>query len=242
MTDALSPLAATQAVIWGGLLIGLVLGAAAQASRFCTMGALTDWFSYGGTARLTMWILAVGVAATGSMALVSAGVFDATQTLAAVARAHVAAGVRAAQGDPGPDVGMDPAIRADGPRVPEHGPQSAIRRVLLVAESVAVLDQHVPAADLPSPRPEPVVEAEILAQDRAAPAVVVPGDPEDRQAAIAQPREFAEHPHAGARHHLPPLEPEVEEVQDGIGSESMMEDESGKAVRQALQADEISEE
>jgi hypothetical protein len=82
MTETLSPLAATQAVLWGGLLIGLVLGAAAQASRFCTMGALTDWFSYGGTARLTMWMLAVAVAALGSMTLVSLGLFDASRTLA----------------------------------------------------------------------------------------------------------------------------------------------------------------
>lgn len=82
MTPSLSPLAATQAVLWGGLVIGLVLGAAAQASRFCTMGALTDWFSYGGTARLTMWILAAAVAAAGSMALIATGTFDPARTLA----------------------------------------------------------------------------------------------------------------------------------------------------------------
>ena len=79
---SLSPLAATQTVLWGGLVIGLLLGAAAQASRFCTMGALTDWFSYGGTARLTTWILAVAVAAIGCMALITGGVFDPTRALA----------------------------------------------------------------------------------------------------------------------------------------------------------------
>jgi uncharacterized membrane protein YedE/YeeE len=78
----LSPVAATQAVLWGALAIGLLLGAAAQASRFCTMGALSDWYAYRGTARLSMWVLAVAVAATGSMVLVGAGVFDATRTLA----------------------------------------------------------------------------------------------------------------------------------------------------------------
>ena len=72
MTTALSPLAATQAVLWGGLAIGLALGAAAQASRFCTMGALTDWFSYGGTARLTTWILAAAVAALPVVVLLGA--------------------------------------------------------------------------------------------------------------------------------------------------------------------------
>ena len=82
MSLPLSPADATQAVIWGGLLIGIVLGAVAQASRFCTMGALADWFTYGGTARLMMWVLAVTVAASGSMALIGLGAFDPTRTVA----------------------------------------------------------------------------------------------------------------------------------------------------------------
>ena len=86
MSLPLSPAAATQAVIWGGLLIGLVLGAVAQATRFCTMGALADWFSYGGAARLMMWVLAVAVAASGTMALISMGWFDPARTLAWGAR------------------------------------------------------------------------------------------------------------------------------------------------------------
>lgn len=82
MSLPLNPAAATQAVIWGGLCIGLALGAVAQATRFCTMGALADWFSYGGTARLVMWVLAVAVAAIGTMALVSMGGFDPARTVA----------------------------------------------------------------------------------------------------------------------------------------------------------------
>ena len=82
MNLPLSPAAATQAVLWGGLLIGLVLGAVAHATRFCTMGALADWFGYGGTARLGMWVLAVAVAASGSLALITLGLFDPTRTVA----------------------------------------------------------------------------------------------------------------------------------------------------------------
>ena len=82
MTPPLTPFAATQTVLWGGLLLGLLLGALAQATRFCTMGALTDWFSYGGTARLMMWLLAVAVAAVGAALLVQAGWLDATRTSA----------------------------------------------------------------------------------------------------------------------------------------------------------------
>ena len=77
-----SPAAAIQAVLWGGLLLGVLLGALAQATRFCTMGALADWFSYGGTARLMMWVLAVAVAAVGAAALMQLGWLDATRTAA----------------------------------------------------------------------------------------------------------------------------------------------------------------
>ena len=82
MSIPLSPLAATQTVVWGGLVLGLLLGALAQATRFCTMGALADWFSYGGSARLMMWLLAVAVAATGAMALAHFGLLDASHSLA----------------------------------------------------------------------------------------------------------------------------------------------------------------
>ena len=81
MIQALSPAAATQAVLWGGLSIGLALGAVAQATRFCTMGALADWFAYRGQGRLMMWVLAVAVAATGSLGLIAAGWLDPTRTL-----------------------------------------------------------------------------------------------------------------------------------------------------------------
>jgi hypothetical protein len=82
MLFPLSSQDATQAVLWGGLALGLALGAIAQVSRFCTMGALADWFAYRGASRLMMWALAVAVAAVGSLALMEAGLLDATQTLA----------------------------------------------------------------------------------------------------------------------------------------------------------------
>jgi hypothetical protein len=81
MSLPLSPLAATQTVVWGGLLLGMALGAAAQATRFCTMGALADWFAYGGKARLMMWALAVAVAATLNMGLIQVQWLDAARTV-----------------------------------------------------------------------------------------------------------------------------------------------------------------
>ncbi|CAG1018026.1 partial hypothetical protein, partial [Burkholderiaceae bacterium] len=77
----MTPFAAAQLVQWGGLAIGIALGALAQATRFCTMGALADWFSFRGPARLMMWLLAVAVAALGSQALIAAGMFDASRSL-----------------------------------------------------------------------------------------------------------------------------------------------------------------
>ena len=80
MTLPFSAEIASQIVAWGGLSIGIALGAVAQSTKFCTMGALADWFTYGGTSRLLMWVLAVAVAATGSLLLIDAGWLDATKT------------------------------------------------------------------------------------------------------------------------------------------------------------------
>jgi uncharacterized membrane protein YedE/YeeE len=71
MGTTMTPTAATQAVVWGAFALGLVLGAAGQASRFCVRGAIADRFVFGGTARLGSWVLAVAVAALGTQTLLS---------------------------------------------------------------------------------------------------------------------------------------------------------------------------
>jgi uncharacterized membrane protein YedE/YeeE len=81
MSLVLNPDALTQAVVWSGFALGLALGAVVQATRFCTMGALADWFTFGGTARLMMWVLAVVVAASGTLGLIAAGWLDATRAV-----------------------------------------------------------------------------------------------------------------------------------------------------------------
>ncbi|MBA3625575.1 MAG: YeeE/YedE family protein [Methylibium sp.] len=77
----LNPETATRAVVWGALLIGVLLGAAGQASRFCIRGAIADWFVFRGQARLMTWVLAVAVASLGSQVLIGLQVFDAERTL-----------------------------------------------------------------------------------------------------------------------------------------------------------------
>lgn len=80
MSLPLSLETATRAVLLGAFLLGLLLGAVTQGTRFCTMGALADRFTYGGSARLMMWLLAVAVAATGTLLLIELAWLDATPT------------------------------------------------------------------------------------------------------------------------------------------------------------------
>ncbi len=63
---------------WAVALIGagggILLGLAARLGRFCTLGAIEDLL-YGGSARrMHMWLLAIGVAVTGTFALTAAGI------------------------------------------------------------------------------------------------------------------------------------------------------------------------
>ncbi len=76
-----TPEVALHAVLWGGLALGLLLGAAAQASRFCVRGALADWFVLGNRGRMASWMLAVGVAMAGTQLLIALQLFDAPRAL-----------------------------------------------------------------------------------------------------------------------------------------------------------------
>ena len=82
MNLPLAPDTATHFVVWGALLIGLVLGAAGQASRFCVRGAIADWFLYGGRSRMMVWVLVVVVAALGSQAVIGLTSLQPERTLA----------------------------------------------------------------------------------------------------------------------------------------------------------------
>lgn len=82
MDFPLSPQAATRAVVWGALLLGLVLGAAGQASRFCVRGAIADWYLFGGQGRMLSWLLVVAIAALGTQGLIALQVFEAPRALA----------------------------------------------------------------------------------------------------------------------------------------------------------------
>ena len=52
-------------VLWAAFALGLVFGAIAQRTHFCTMGAVADIVNLGDWTRMRMWALAIGVAMLG---------------------------------------------------------------------------------------------------------------------------------------------------------------------------------
>lgn len=68
-------------VLTSGFLVCLAFGYVIQRSRFCTMGALSDWFNLDDTQRLQMWALALGLAMLGFQALSSLGWINPLQTI-----------------------------------------------------------------------------------------------------------------------------------------------------------------
>jgi uncharacterized membrane protein YedE/YeeE len=62
-----------QQVLLSVFAIALVMGAVAQKTRFCTMGAVSDWVNMGDTGRMRSWVFAMAVALTGVVALEATG-------------------------------------------------------------------------------------------------------------------------------------------------------------------------
>ena len=69
------------AVVGGAFLLAFVFGAVGNKTRFCTMGAVSDWVNMGDTGRLRMWLLAIAVALLGSSALQLAGLVDLSKSI-----------------------------------------------------------------------------------------------------------------------------------------------------------------
>lgn len=79
--SAPDPQTLTHVVVWGGLGLGLVLGAVGQATRFCVRGAIADWLVLRSPGRLVSWLLAIVVGAIAVQALAAAGGFDPARTI-----------------------------------------------------------------------------------------------------------------------------------------------------------------
>lgn len=66
MNEAINP---GTLVVWGGLLLGIIFGAVANRTNFCTMGAISDVVNMAHWGRMRMWLLAITVALIGTSLL-----------------------------------------------------------------------------------------------------------------------------------------------------------------------------
>jgi len=66
--------------LWSTFAIALIMGAVANKTSFCTMGAVSDWVNMGDTGRMRAWVLAIAVGVLGVMGLEAAGMVNVTTT------------------------------------------------------------------------------------------------------------------------------------------------------------------
>jgi uncharacterized membrane protein YedE/YeeE len=64
-------------MLWSVLAIAIVMGAVANKTNFCTMGAVSDWVNMGDKGRIRAWLLAIAVA------IIAVMIFEATGTMSA---------------------------------------------------------------------------------------------------------------------------------------------------------------
>lgn len=76
-----NPAALVPYVSGGAFLLAFVFGAVGNKTRFCTMGAVSDWVNMGETSRLRMWLLAIAVAILGAAALQLTGLVDYSKSI-----------------------------------------------------------------------------------------------------------------------------------------------------------------
>lgn len=68
--------AAHWTILWLTFVAAFILGAVANKTNFCTMGAVSDWVNMGDTGRIRAWALAITTAMLGVVILEAAGVFQ----------------------------------------------------------------------------------------------------------------------------------------------------------------------
>jgi uncharacterized protein len=60
-------------VLLSVFVIGVIIGAVANKTNFCTMGAVSDWINIGDSGRMRAWLLAMAVAIAGVLVLQATG-------------------------------------------------------------------------------------------------------------------------------------------------------------------------
>jgi len=76
-----NPAALVPFVTGGAFILAFIFGAVGNKTRFCTMGAVSDWVNMGETSRLRMWLLAIAVAILGAAALQLGGLVDYSKSI-----------------------------------------------------------------------------------------------------------------------------------------------------------------
>jgi hypothetical protein len=67
--------AANWTMLWLTFATAFIIGAVANKTNFCTMGAVSDWVNMGDTGRIRAWALAITTAMLGVVILEALGVF-----------------------------------------------------------------------------------------------------------------------------------------------------------------------
>ena len=65
-----------QQILLSVFAIAIVLGAVGQKTRYCTMGAVSDWVNMGDTGRMRSWVFSMAVALTGVVILEATGTLN----------------------------------------------------------------------------------------------------------------------------------------------------------------------
>src|SRR5574340_345437 len=63
-------------ILLTAFVIAAIMGAVANKTNFCTMGAVSDWVNIGDTGRMRAWVFAMTVALIGVMALEAGGMLN----------------------------------------------------------------------------------------------------------------------------------------------------------------------
>ena len=107
---------------------------------------------------------------------------------------------------------MQQAKGPDRQGMAQHATESAIRGVLNLAEPVPVDEFGLPGPNRSGPGAEGILSARFGHKRLAAPAIMIPADPQHGDTRVVEVGQRRQHAKPGARHGMAPSEPEIEKV------------------------------
>jgi len=134
------------------------------------------------------------------------------QASAFVARAVSAARAGASIRQRAGPVRVQRSERFDRNAVPHYRTNHPVSAVFFRSQSIAMVTPGIPSGDVTAPGANVILDADVLAKNLVAPAVMIAGNEKDRQSCIAQISERRKSAKAVAGYYRFPFEPEVEKV------------------------------